>query len=160
MELFCSFTETKRKNMISFKLAYFDREGVVNICLIENAQCLPLIGSNVIVYVESEQQGAVVSDIVHFYKENKSEIVVYADSKERIQKLKNGVKKISDLDLSVRLYNCLREWYQMGWDFTELPITALSKISISEFFSRRRVGNKVVNELERVLKEHNLPITE
>ena len=141
--------------MINFKLAYFDKHGVATIYLIENAQCLPSIGGNIIVYHQLAQQSAIVTDIVHFYNNNKAEIVVYADSKERLDKKKDGAKYLYDLDLSVRLFNSLRGYFsKKGYkgDISEMPISELAKISMQEFFESRFVGNKSIAELESALR--------
>jgi hypothetical protein len=56
--------------------------------------------------------------------------------------------KIGDCDFSIRLYNGLINYFEMRWnDFKNVPISVLCKISISEFYKKRNVGKRSIDEL-------------
>jgi hypothetical protein len=63
-------------------------------------------------------------------------------------------KPIAFCDISVRLYNGLKDYFCPNYldfekrnQFKNMPISELSKISFSDFCNMRRVGKKSLNEL-------------
>lgn len=146
--------------MTRFKIFYFNKERVPIVSFIEQAYQLPAIGSNVIVYVNEIQEHGTVTDIIHIFKEGKCETIVYIDSKERIEKEKSCLGKINELEMSTRLFNSLRYYYNQKFDykgdFGNLPITELFKINVVEMSKSRMVGTRTMHEFKQILIENSL----
>ena len=73
---------------------------------------------------------------------------------------------IAFCDISVRLYNGLRDYFCPNYsDFEKrnqfirnMPISELSKISFSDFCKIRRVGKKTLNELVKFCSDNGITL--
>ena len=71
---------------------------------------------------------------------------------EKIERDRQKMIYVSDLDISVRLYNCFKDWYP-------IQITYLDQISNytnKEVFRTRNFGKKTFLELKQLMEEYNI----
>ena len=71
---------------------------------------------------------------------------------EKIERDRLKMIYVSDLDISVRLYNCFKDWYP-------IQITYLDQISNytnKEVFRTRNFGKKTFLELKQLMEEYNI----
>ncbi len=61
---------------------------------------------------------------------------------------------IKDIDMGIRLYNCLRQEFKEIWD--NLTIMDIAYHTKNDFIKFRNLGNTSVNELENILKKFGL----
>jgi DNA-directed RNA polymerase alpha subunit len=67
--------------------------------------------------------------------------------------------KIRDCDFSTRLYNNLKWYFDMDWnDFKNVPISVLCKISLSEFYKKRNVGKRSIDELVKFCSDKGITL--
>jgi len=74
-------------------------------------------------------------------------------------------KKIGDCDISTRLYNALRNYFcpnyldfEKWFQFPNLPMSELSKISFNEFYKIKNVGRTTSSELVKFCSDNGITL--
>lgn len=71
---------------------------------------------------------------------------------EKIERDRLKMIYVSDLDISVRLYNCFKDWYPIQITYLD----QLSNYTNKEVFRTRNFGKKTFLELKQLMEEYNI----